>query len=258
MPQLVWCRWEYERCLGKIYKETLALSGGPKRQKDDCCCVGGRMSIFPRKAPPAGGPGALLMTASNYGSALIRASIPNPRVTATRGLTNWGAREARGTRETSAHHAWRHLGRAVHISRPASVALSDPLALQLWNPLSSSPGRSQQNQFWLVEQKIQRRPLWVFFFCKIFLQKSAINTDQKQACLMIILLFVCHHAKMASSMIKPLYTKLSSHTWPDQIRLKKVLLASQTFTQFTPDLVLNYVYFLSGLRELKTRFQKVW
>ena len=70
------------------YKETLALSGGPKRQKDDCCCVGGRMRIFPRKAPPAGGPGALLMTASNYGSALIRASIPNPRVTATRGLTN--------------------------------------------------------------------------------------------------------------------------------------------------------------------------
>ena len=70
------------------YKETLALSGDPKRQKDDCCCVGGRMSIFPRKAPPAGGPGALLMTASNYGSALIRASIPNPRVTATRGLTN--------------------------------------------------------------------------------------------------------------------------------------------------------------------------
>ena len=70
------------------HKETLALSGGPKRQKDDCCCVGGRMRIFPRKAPPAGGPGALLMTASNYGSALIRASIPNPRVTATRGLTN--------------------------------------------------------------------------------------------------------------------------------------------------------------------------
>ena len=70
------------------YKETLALSGGPERQKDDCCCVKGRMSIFPRKAPPAGGPGALLMTASNYGSALIRASIPNPRVTATRGLTN--------------------------------------------------------------------------------------------------------------------------------------------------------------------------
>ena len=188
------------------YKETLALSGGPKRQKDDCCCVGGRMRIFPRKAPPAGGPGALLMTASNYGSALIRASIPNPRVTATRGLTNWGAREARGTRETSAHHAWRHLARAVHISRPASVALSDPLAQQLWNPLSSSDGRSQQNQFWLVEQKIQRRPLWVFFFCKIFLQKSAINTDQKQACLIIILLFVCHHAKMALSMIKPLYT----------------------------------------------------
>ena len=147
------------------YKETLALSGGPKRQKDDCCCVGGRMSIFPRKAPPAGGPGALLMTASNYGSALIRASIPNPRVTATRGLTNWGAREARGARETSAHHAWRHLARAVHISRPASVALSDPLALQLWNPLSSSDGRSQQNQFWLVEQKEQRRLLWVFF-CK--------------------------------------------------------------------------------------------
>ena len=211
-----------------------------KMEKDDCCCVGGRMRIFPRKAPPAGGPGALLMTASNYGSALIRASIPNPRVTATRGLTNWGAREARGARETSAHQAWRHLARAVHISRPASVALSDPLALQLWNPPSSSAGRSQQNQFWLVEQKEQRR-LWWVFFCKIFLQKSAINTDQKQACLMIILLFVCRHAKMVTSMIKPLYTKLYFQTWPDQIRQKKVLLVTQTFTQFTPDLVLNYV-----------------
>ena len=152
------------------YKETLALSGGPKRQKDDCCCVGGRMSIFPRKAPPAGGPGALLMTASNYGSALIRASIPNPRVTATRGLTNWGAREARGTRETSAHHAWRHLARAVHISRPASVALLDPLALQLWNPLSSSDGRSQQNQFWLVEQQEQKRQNQTFKSLFLFLQ----------------------------------------------------------------------------------------
>ena len=50
------------------------------------------------------------------------------------------------------------------------------------------------------------------FFARFFLQKPAINADQKQAWLMIILLFVCHHAKLALSMIKPFYTKLSFQT----------------------------------------------
>ena len=210
-----------------------------KMEKDDCCCVGGRMSIFPRKAPPAGGPGALLMTASNYGSALIRASIPNPRVTATRGLTNWGAREARGTRPERAPRVAAPGPCRSHLSsgKCGTVGSSCPTIVE---PSFSSAGRCQQNLFWLVEQKEQRR-LWWVFFCKIFLQKSVINTDQKQACLMIILLFVCRHAKMVTSMIKPLYTKLYFQTWPDQIRQKKVLLVTQTFTQFTPDLVLNYV-----------------
>ena len=78
------------------------------------------------------------------------------------------------------------------------------------------------------------------FFARFFLQKPAINADQKQACLMIILLFVCHHAKMVTSMIKPLYIQNSlSRPDQDQIRLKRVTLAIQTFKQFTP--VLNYV-----------------